>query len=177
MALAFAAGKPPTEVAFRYAVSLTQESGKLANMDASDMSAALLNLIQHDAASLSKYIDVTQSAIYAMKKQAKKAFVPVELAYVPPAGQYMVNGEHLTLKVSKVHGGVLVYEKYAGYIGALASPKLAPIAEALNTVEKAQAACIAYAQATGKCGVCNTKLKDPKSIAAGIGPICAQKYS
>jgi hypothetical protein len=173
MALTFAAGKPPTEVAFSYALSLTQEFGKLANMEASGMSAALLNLVQYDANGLSKYIDATQSAVFAMKKQA---FTPLELTYVPSAGQYMVNGQHLTLKVSKAHGGLLVYT-VSGYWGALASPKLAPIAEALNTAEKAQTACIAYAKATGKCGVCNTKLKDPKSIADGIGPVCKKKFA
>ena len=34
----------------------------------------------------------------------------------------------------------------------------------------------AYAKITGRCGVCNRKLEDPDSVAAGIGPICAQGF-
>ena len=37
------------------------------------------------------------------------------------------------------------------------------------TLDQAQA----YGKATGMCCVCGTTLTDPKSIAAGIGPVCA----
>lgn len=164
----------PSEKAFSYAIDLAGQLSALANFSAAQTTQLLLQLAGYDSAMLSKFIDVTQQTIFVAKK---KAFVPVALAYVPPAGQYMVNGEHITLKVSKNHGGMLVFEKYAGYVGGLATAKCAAIAEALDSAEKAQAACIAYAKATGKCGVCNTKLTDPKSIAVGIGPVCAKKYS
>lgn len=34
----------------------------------------------------------------------------------------------------------------------------------------------AYGRRTGVCGCCGRTLTDPKSIAAGIGPICASRY-
>jgi hypothetical protein len=166
--------KAPSEAAFRWAVDLTVLVGEAANTPPGVVADQLLLLAGMDAASTSKYIDTLQQAKSALPKPAYKHAV---LAYVPPAGQYLVNGEHLTLKASKMHGGMLVYEKYSGYMGALASPKCAAIAEALGTAEKAQAACIAYAKATSKCGVCNTPLKDPKSIADGIGPVCKKKFA
>jgi hypothetical protein len=38
-----------------------------------------------------------------------------------------------------------------------------------------RAAQIAYGKLTGVCGVCGRKLEDEESVAAGIGPICANK--
>jgi hypothetical protein len=38
-----------------------------------------------------------------------------------------------------------------------------------------RAAQIAYGKLTGVCGVCGRKLEDEASVAAGIGPICANK--
>ncbi len=35
---------------------------------------------------------------------------------------------------------------------------------------------VAYGKLTGTCGHCGKILEDPKSVAAGIGPICAAKY-
>lgn len=166
--------KAPTEMAFSYAVDLTVKLGEIKGIAQSTTNATLISLGGMDADQISKWIDITQQLI---AQTPKPKFVPVTLAYVPPAGQYLVNGQSLTLKKSKSHGGMLVYYTDGGYLGALATAKLAAAAEALNSAEKAKAACIAYAKQTGKCGVCNTKLTDPKSIAAGIGPICAKKYA
>lgn len=38
------------------------------------------------------------------------------------------------------------------------------------------AAAIEHGKLTGECAVCRAKLKDEKSVARGIGPICAQKF-
>ena len=164
----------PNEAAFKWAVDLTVMVCEATNVPPAKQTEQLLLRAGLSAAELSKHIDALQAVKSALPKPKYKL---AELAYVPPAGQYLVNGEHLTLKVSKMHGGILVYEKYWGYVGALAAPKCAAIAEALSTAEKAQAACIAYAKATSKCGMCNTPLKDPKSIADGIGPVCKKKFA
>lgn len=34
-----------------------------------------------------------------------------------------------------------------------------------------------YGQHTGTCGVCSRLLSDPESVARGIGPVCARKFS
>lgn len=39
-----------------------------------------------------------------------------------------------------------------------------------------KAAAIAYGRLTGHCCICNRKLEDAESVAAGIGPICAGKF-
>lgn len=39
-----------------------------------------------------------------------------------------------------------------------------------------KAACAAYGQLTGTCGVCGKHLEDEQSVARGIGPICFSKY-
>jgi hypothetical protein len=39
-----------------------------------------------------------------------------------------------------------------------------------------KAAAIAYGRETGRCSICNRELTDPQSVAAGIGPICANNY-
>jgi hypothetical protein len=34
----------------------------------------------------------------------------------------------------------------------------------------------AYGRRFGRCIVCQAELTDPKSVEAGIGPVCAQKF-
>lgn len=172
-----------SEVAFGYALSLTKQVNAIKGNGAEDSLVLLHDLAAMDASALSFRIDTLQAVIAGAKKQGVNTHATLgdfaaAPAYVPPAGQYMINGEHYTIKKSKIHGGMLVYKgEWGGYVGALAGPKCTVIAEALSSADKAQAACIAYAKVTGKCGVCNTKLTDPKSIAAGIGPVCAKKYT
>ena len=51
------------------------------------------------------------------------------------------------------------------------------VAEALAAVvANPYEARIAYGRLVGRCGSCNARLEDADSIAAGIGPICAQKW-
>lgn len=38
------------------------------------------------------------------------------------------------------------------------------------------AASAAYGRLIGSCGVCSRTLTNPQSIAAGIGPVCAEKF-
>jgi hypothetical protein len=39
-----------------------------------------------------------------------------------------------------------------------------------------KAAMVAYGKLVGKCGACGRQLEDESSVAAGIGPICAQGW-
>jgi hypothetical protein len=43
-------------------------------------------------------------------------------------------------------------------------------------LDGALAASKLYASETGECGVCGAELTNPESVAAKIGPICAQKF-
>lgn len=118
------------------------------------------------------------NAINALKLKASNT-PPSKVmpSYVPPFGSYLVGGLTYTIKKPKYAGGnitVLMDGTYFGTVGFLKANAL--IETHLNSASVAHAAVLAYAKATGKCGVCHTKLTDPKSIAAGIGPVCAKKY-
>jgi hypothetical protein len=121
--------------------------------------------------------DAVGTMTWALKMQLHpSADVIPSAPYVPPAGTYLVNGAHFTIKVSKSSKVAYVVSQNGFYQGALTHPKNASLYAELDTATKAHAAVVAYAKVTGKCGVCHTKLTDPKSIAAGIGPVCAKKY-
>lgn len=49
-------------------------------------------------------------------------------------------------------------------------------AEVVAVSQDPKAAAVAYGRAFGRCSVCNRELTDEASVAAGIGPICAEKY-
>jgi len=107
-----------------------------------------------------------------------------------PAGYYAVPEGESRLKVRIKHpkGD----SKYAGWIfvddgGAYGSRQNygsqrpgetygGKIQEQLRAIiADPEAAGLAYGKLTGSCGVCGRPLEDEKSVAAGIGPVCAAK--
>lgn len=51
------------------------------------------------------------------------------------------------------------------------------VADALRVIARNPSeAATAYGRRTGSCSCCGRELTDPKSIALGIGPICAEKW-
>lgn len=98
---------------------------------------------------------------------------------------------YLTTEISKRKDGPCVWGSGSNfttegvYLGKLASGHFfrarectdeqatAIVATLLNPLE----AAIAYGKRTGRCTVCHRKLTDPKSIEAGIGPICAEGFN
>lgn len=173
--------KPMTEAQFNYAISLTEE---VFATDPTKRLEMLLQVAGCDFHSISTWIDFLKTLKPHVAKTASTApaaawTVP---AYIPPDGHYVLSGgQHVQVKTSKSTKAAYFYVG-GGYAGAVGNPKNAGKLAQLDTPEKAMAASIAYAGYTkehygvAKCGVCNTKLKDPKSIAAGIGPVCAKKY-
>jgi hypothetical protein len=150
---------PASEAAFAFALKLTKQAtegqpavrvkllGQLATMNAQQIS----------------------DVINLLKGQPKPA-APAP-AKQPVPGHYVIDGVKYEVKISKATKWAYLI-KNGVYLGAKgeAAGILADIAE------NGQTYAIAYAKVTGKCGVCNTKLTDPKSIAAGIGPVCAKKF-
>ena len=45
-----------------------------------------------------------------------------------------------------------------------------------HIMENPLGAAADYGKETAHCGMCNTQLTDPDSIARGIGPVCAKKF-
>jgi len=56
-------------------------------------------------------------------------------------------------------------------------PYRGKVQDALEAIlEDPKAAMVAYGKLVGRCGACGAILEDENSVAAGIGPICAQKW-
>lgn len=102
--------------------------------------------------------------------------------------------ECLTIKPAKRHAGVLYVtdkrvEDYEGgrggaYVGKIVDGQFHARREAMAdtlsilceiATDPAKAAT-EYGRSTGTCGCCGRELSDPASVAAGIGPICAEKW-
>ncbi len=70
------------------------------------------------------------------------------------------------------------------YLGKVANGLFSPIKQCPPLVAKEIAAicadpfgyAVAYGLKSGECSCCGRPLSDPKSIAAGIGPVCAKKW-
>jgi len=150
-----------TPAAFSYAIALTTK----AVPNPAQRVQALRELAGMTGPALSDRIDLLKLQIKLNAAKATPAAQPVP-------GQYMIDGAHVQIKVGKVSKMAYVIKDgcYLGNKHADARAILADVAA------NGQTYAIAYAKMTGKCGVCNTKLTDPKSIAAGIGPVCAKKF-
>lgn len=57
-----------------------------------------------------------------------------------------------------------------GYVGAM-------VAELKVILADPQGAGIWFGRLSGCCCICNKPLTDPKSIAAGIGPVCVKRFA
>jgi hypothetical protein len=161
---------PVTEKMFAFAITLTKEAY------ASDPSGRIYML--SDLASMSTYSDVSaridtlKYKIKMDKLAASTNAVMDKIEKQPVPGHYMINGSHIVIKLGKVSKMPYVM-KDGCYLGNKHDDAKAIMAD---VVANGMTYAIAYAKKTSKCGVCNTKLTDPKSIAAGIGPICAKKF-
>lgn len=151
--------------------------------DASARAAALVEMMGMTKAQASGRIDVLKIAAKGKpwaNTDVQGVVVPPApaqtLAYDAPAGHYMVDGQHVWIKKGK-YGGANVLDVAGKWYGSVTNQKsVAWLNEHLGSQSVALACVLEYAKTTSKCGVCNTKLTDPKSITAGIGPVCAKKY-
>ena len=161
------AGTPMTEAQFSYLIGLIGQ----AHPDPAKRSAALVTAAGFDFNTASAAIDSLKATVKAAPPAA-----PVMPAYLPPFGHYLIDGVEVHVKKLNYGGSAAVIKggKWLGVVGKHASAAAA--IATLDSADAAYAAVLKYSEVTHKCGVCNTKLTDPKSIAAGIGPVCAKKY-
>jgi hypothetical protein len=115
----------------------------------------------------------------------------IETAQVNGLKRVAIRFENFIVKPSKYDGKVYVFShdkelnqwgtlsnKYLGWLTAsgtnLGDAEL--IAAAQVAAADPATAAKAYGIKTGTCSCCGRTLTDPKSISAGIGPICADRF-
>lgn len=167
------AGTAQTEGQLNYLISLI---GQLYGGDPKLRTAALLEAAGYDFNGASAKIDAYKALLQGKPVPGTPAPVKAVLGYDVPAGHYLVNGVHVWVKKGK-YGGPKTLVVGSVYHGSLGGQKaIVWLNDNLATEQAAYSCVLEYAKVTHKCGVCNTKLTDPKSIAAGIGPKCAKYY-
>lgn len=161
--------------AIAYAQSLTTQTWN----GSPELLAATLKTIETMAPKqVSNIIDILKPVAYAAKFQAAKITVTTDL----PAGRYAVQGLDGTVmryQIDKPENG-----KWAGWTFVRDLDTKEPIKDRDHKQaildELAEAGYLEsaklYGKTTGECGICHKTLTNPESIAAGIGPICAQKF-
>jgi hypothetical protein len=89
----------------------------------------------------------------------------------------------LASQTSRNYGSIYVKSKNDVYLGKITNgmfyaagctpATIAALIEVANTLNDS---VIAYGKKTGSCGCCGRTLTDPVSVAAGIGPVCAENF-
>lgn len=93
----------------------------------------------------------------------------------------------LVIKPAKLHADRLYVtdtEQGGEYVGKIEAGKFYPRREAraetgallCEIASDPKKAALEYGRSTGVCGCCGRELTDPTSVAAGIGPICADNW-
>lgn len=155
-----------SEAQFSYLTKLVTA----AYIDPAERTQQLLAMAGMNKAQASAKIDALKPQAAAAAQATKPTYKTWTTAEIVP-GWYLIDGAKYKVKKAKYSEKVYLYGEYGEWFkGAKGEEICAKIAA------EGKALAIAYAKVTGKCGVCNTKLTDPKSIAAGIGPVCAGKY-
>ena len=131
-----------------------------------------------------------QATMAAKAKKAEKPESTIDLAAIP-SGYYAVPGGDTRLKVRIAHGkpgtkweGWTFVSDGAEYGQRKNYGSQRPGGTYRGDIEDALKAILvnpaeaqrAYGRLTGSCGACGRLLEDEASIAAGIGPVCAQKW-
>jgi hypothetical protein len=152
----------PSEKAFTYALDLVNQAN--CNDPAAKMKA-LESLPTLDAQGIANLINLLKP-IVAGKGATVAEPTPAKVV----EGWYLVDGEKYQIKLSK-KGFPHIYKPTFIHGASQEGAKIIAQVEANGA-----ALAIAYGKATGTCGICSKTLTDPKSIAAGIGPVCAGKF-
>lgn len=85
---------------------------------------------------------------------------------------------------SKWEGSLYVVDRGSdSYLGRVTAGRFVPSrdgsareTEVLGILADPKGAAVKHGKLTGACSVCNRTLTDANSVAAGIGPICAEKF-
>ena len=91
---------------------------------------------------------------------------------ITTAANHSKNPGHLYVKLDGAYAGKITPE------GKLLARGLSPaeILRITDLLARPAEAAREYGLETGSCCMCNRTLTNPDSIAAGIGPICAERW-
>lgn len=138
--------------------------------------AAAKALADKERAAMGGAVDL--SGIHAMFDKAK------ESGLKKPA--YRAEGLVLTLaKATSINAGAIYVKRKGGdYIGKVVASEFKPTWDAkpedkdtlLKIAGNPSQVARDYGRLVGECSCCGRELTDPNSIAAGIGPICAEGW-
>ena len=112
---------------------------------------------------------------YSQTLARLKAATPVVIrpTIVIPDGRYAIETDRIRFYVVKDN---FVWVQASDELHRV-HPKMAErVREYLQDDDRRLAALKLYGHTIGRCGVCGRTLTDPTSRAAGIGPICANKF-
>ena len=155
-----------TESQRRYLLSLAGQIDKLAGGDLLEQ-VLVVTLTKSEA---SKVIDEYSKSLAQLKAEAPAVIRPT---IVIPDGRYAIETDQVRFYVVK---GNFVWVQASDELHRV-HPKMAErVREYLQDDDRRLAALKLYGHTIGRCGVCGRTLTDPTSRAAGIGPICANKF-
>lgn len=125
-----------------------------------------------DKRTAGQFIDHLRACPWKPRQAAPAAPAAASAAVTSPGMYQTADGAIYRVKKSRESGRlyamVLTAKKFVYDRGAIF--RLTP-GDAM-TLEAAKA----YGVATGQCCVCGAELTDPKSVEAGIGPVCAKMF-
>lgn len=84
-----------------------------------------------------------------------------------PGAIFVIADNEFDEYLGKIHLG-----KFRPVPACTPEQEQAILAAAANPLE----AIVAFGRQTGKCSICHRPLTDPKSVDAGVGPICLKKF-
>lgn len=166
-----------------FAASLLDNLRKYGSLTEGQLSAVRRNILRvsERKASAVERVDnapaVTVEPLELAFQKAREAdlkYITVRLAefVFSPAKAGSSNPGAIYVKEGSVYLGKILGGKFLASRDCTPDKTTRILAVAANPGEEARA----YGRLTGTCSCCGRELTDPKSIAAGIGPICANNF-
>lgn len=148
---------------------------------------------EKQVAAIQRTIAKIEASRQRRRQEAEAAAPEFDLAPIremfDAAGQHLkrptYRAEGVVISKAPDHGrnaGVLYIKTTGGeYLGKLVGSKYIGKPEAKEALakiaENPAEAAVRYGRETGTCACCGRELTDPTSIEAGIGPVCATRFS
>ena len=172
---------------FAFAVSIGESIDRFGSLTERQESAVLkciANAAERDAKRAAEKAQRVESAPVVSVDKIEEAFNNARAAGLKRLRLKLATFVFKPAKESSVNAGALYVTRQDIYLGKIASGRFMAsrdctpdtAAEIVRVASDPKSAAIAYGKQTGICSCCGAELTDPKSIARGIGPICADNW-